>query len=49
MTTAKKGINAAGLDQIFSSKGAFSLFLLTDMAFRMLSGKTVTEKIVIPP
>jgi uncharacterized surface protein with fasciclin (FAS1) repeats len=41
MTTLKKGVHAAGLDQVLSSTGPFTVFAPTDVAFSKLDKGTL--------
>ena len=43
MTTLKKGIHAADLDQVLSSTGPFTVFAPSDTAFRKLEAGTLEE------
>jgi uncharacterized surface protein with fasciclin (FAS1) repeats len=43
MTTLKKGIHAADLDQVLSSTGPFTVFAPSDMAFGKLEAGTLEE------
>jgi len=47
MTTLKKGVHAAGLDQVLSSTGPYTLFAPSDLAFRRLD-KSVLENLLKP-
>lgn len=43
MTTLKKGINAAGLNQLLSTKGPFTVFAPSDIAFGKLDSEKLAE------
>jgi uncharacterized surface protein with fasciclin (FAS1) repeats len=47
MTTLKKGVHASGLDQILSSKGPYTVFAPTDIAFGKLD-KGVLDNLLKP-
>ena len=47
MTTLKKGVYASGLDQILSSRGPFTLFAPSDLAFEKMD-KTALENLLKP-
>jgi uncharacterized surface protein with fasciclin (FAS1) repeats len=47
MTTLKKGVHAAGLDQVLSSAGPYTLFAPSDLAFEKLD-KSVLENLLKP-
>jgi len=47
MTTLKRGVHAAGLDQVLSSTGPYTLFAPSDLAFRKLD-KSVLENFLKP-
>jgi uncharacterized surface protein with fasciclin (FAS1) repeats len=43
MTTLKKGMKAAGLDQLWSSTGPFTIFAPSDIAFAKLEAGTMED------
>ena len=47
MTTLKKGVNASGLSQILSSKGPYTLFAPSDLAFEKMD-KAILENLLNP-
>ena len=47
MTTLKKSVHAAGLDQVLSSTGPYTLFAPSDLAFGKLD-KSVLENLLKP-
>lgn len=47
MTTLKKGVYASGLDQILSSRGPFTLFAPSDLAFEKMD-KMALENLLKP-
>ena len=47
MTTLKKGVHATGLDEVLSSKGPFTVFAPTDIAFGKLD-KGVLDNLLKP-
>ncbi len=47
MTTLKKSVHAAGLDQVLSSTGPYTLFAPSDLAFEKLD-KSVVENLLKP-
>ena len=47
MTTLKKGVHAAGLDQVLSGTGPYTLFAPSDLAFGKLD-KSVLENLLKP-
>jgi uncharacterized surface protein with fasciclin (FAS1) repeats len=47
MTTLKKSVHAAGLDQVLSSTGPYTLFAPSDLAFSKLD-KAVLESLLKP-
>jgi uncharacterized surface protein with fasciclin (FAS1) repeats len=47
MTTLKKSVHAAGLDQVLSSKGPYTVFAPTDIAFAKLD-KGIMDNLLKP-
>jgi uncharacterized surface protein with fasciclin (FAS1) repeats len=47
MTTLKKGVYASGLDQVLSSRGPFTLFAPSDLAFEKMD-KIALENLLKP-